>query len=305
VSTACGRPGRTLIGLCTGVVTGVVVTACAQPTQSDTGPVVPAGNAVSGHVHGLGIDPGDGLVYVATHRGLIRLEPDGAESVGESRHDLMGFVVTGPAQYLASGHPGELHEGPAGSASSLGLIRSTDGGRSWTEVSLGGAADLHAITVAGSVVYGWDSLTATVQASHDGGRTWVPRSRGGVTDLAVDPADPQHLWATTPEGPAESRDGGRTFTLMTPVPAMSAPLAFVETVPDLHGDREPDLVGVDTGGRVWGRYGDGWRVSGELGAAPTALAAVGPDRYLAATTEAVVSSEDAGRTWTTLAPVTP
>ena len=61
----------------------------------------------------------------------------------------------------------------------------------------------------------------------------------------------------------------------------------------------------DTSGRVWGRYGDGWRNSGELGAAPTALAVVGPDRYLAATTEAVVSSEDAGRTWTTLAPVTP
>ncbi|MCF7552660.1 F510_1955 family glycosylhydrolase [Pseudonocardia sp. WMMC193] len=283
-----------------------VVAACGRPAQPGPGPVVASpGNAVSGHLHGLGIDPGDGLVYVATHRGLVRLEPDGAEAVGDSRHDLMGFAITGPGQFLASGHPGEPHEDPAGPASSLGLVRSIDGGRSWTEVSLAGAADLHAITVAGSVVYGWDSLTATVQASHDGGRTWEPRSRGSLADLAVDPTDPRHLWATTPEGPAESRDGGHTFTLMAPIPVMSGPLVFVETVPDLHGDREPDLVGVDTSGRVWGRYGDGWRVSGELGAAPTALAVVGPDRYLAATTEAVVSSEDAGRTWTTLAPVTP
>ncbi|WP_181779209.1 F510_1955 family glycosylhydrolase [Pseudonocardia pini] len=288
------------------VVAVGVVAACARPAESGPGPVsAPPGNAVSGHVHGLGIDPGDGLAYVATHRGLVRLEPDGAAPVGDTRNDLMGFAVTGPGQYLASGHPGDLQEKSAGPASSLGLVRSTDGGRSWTEVSLAGAADLHAITVVGSIVYGWDSLTATVQASHDGGRTWEPRSRGSLADLAVDPTDPSHLWATTPEGIAESRDGGHTFTLVPPIPAMSDPLVFVETVPDLHGDREPDLVGVDTRGRVWGRYGDGWRVSGELGAAPTALAAVGPDRYLAATTEAVVSSEDAGRTWTTLAPVTP
>ncbi|WP_374204808.1 F510_1955 family glycosylhydrolase [Pseudonocardia sp. WMMC193] len=268
---------------------------------------MPAGDAVTGHVHGLGINPDDGLVYVATHHGLLRLEIDGPARVGETGHDLMGFAVVGPAEFLASGHPGPHDDaaGPPASGSSLGLVRSTDGGRSWTEVSLRGAADLHAITVAGPVVYGWDSVTAMVRRSQDGGATWQPGARGSLADLAVDPADPHHLWATTTEGLAESRDGARTFALMPPIPAMDAPLVLVETVPDLHGDREPDLVGVDSTGQVWGRYRSGWQVTGELGATPTALAVVGPDRYLAATAEAVVSSEDAGRSWTTLAPVMP
>ena len=283
------------------------VAGCAQPDSPGVVPVAaaPTGRTVSGHVHGLGIDPGDGLVYVATHRGLVRLNnPDGVTQVGETGHDLMGFAVVGPAEFLASGHPGP-HDQTAGPGSSLGLVRSLDGGQSWVEVSLPGAADLHAIAVAGPVVYGWDSVTATVQRSQDGGTTLRPGARGSLADLAVDPTDPQHLWASTPDGLAESRDGARTFALLPPIPALSAPLVFLETVPDLHGDREPDLVGVDATGQVWGRYRDGWQVTGELGAAPTALAAVGPDRYLAATTEAVVSSEDAGRTWTTLAPVTP
>ncbi|MFR9802699.1 WD40/YVTN/BNR-like repeat-containing protein [Pseudonocardia sp. RS010] len=253
----------------------------------------------------MAVNPGDGLVYVATHGGLFRIEASGAVRVSSAHHDLMGFAVTGPGEFLASGHPDP--ENPvtpaASSTGSMGLVRSHDSGGSWSAVSLDGAADLHAIAAAGPVVYGWDSATARVLRSEDAGATWQPGAQGDLTDLAVDTKNPRRVWAATPQGLAESLDGGQSFQLTTSDAATEPPLVFLDAVPALHGDQEPDLVGVDAIGGVWGRFRDGWRATGKLGSPPTAWSATGPDRYLAATTTAVVSSEDAGRTWTPLAPV--
>lgn len=116
-------------------------------------------------------------------------------------------------------------------------------------------------------------------------------------------ADPRRVWAATPQGLAESLDGGRSFQLTTSDASTGPPLVFLDAVPAPHGDREPDLVGVDATGGMWGRFRDGWRATGELGSPPTTWSATGSDRYLSATTTAVVSSEDAGRTWVPLAPV--
>ena len=277
--------------------------ACSGPAASGS---EPDSADLAGHVHGVAVNPGDGLVYVATHGGLFRLESSGPVRVSPARHDLMGFAVTGPGEFLASGHPDP--ENPvtpaASSTGSMGLVRSRDSGGSWSAVSLDGAADLHAIAAAGTVVYGWDSATATVMRSEDAGATWQPGAQGVVTDLAMDPTDSRRVWAATPQGLAESRDGGETFQMAASEASTGRPLVFLDTVPALHGDREPDIVGVDATGGVWSRYRDGWRATGELGASPTAWSVSGPDRYLAATPTAVISSEDAGRTWTSLMPVT-
>jgi hypothetical protein len=55
------------------------------------------------HVHGLGVNPADDLLYVATHFGLWRVDDDGAERVGNHYLDLMGFTVVGPDHFVASG----------------------------------------------------------------------------------------------------------------------------------------------------------------------------------------------------------
>jgi hypothetical protein len=78
------------------------------------------------HVHGLGVDPADGRVYVATHDGLYTVgkgkEP---KLVGDREDDFMGFTVTGKGTFIASGHgaPG------SGRPANLGLLESKDAGR--------------------------------------------------------------------------------------------------------------------------------------------------------------------------------
>jgi hypothetical protein len=99
------------------------------------------------HVHGLGINPADGALFIATHTGLFRMEAgsDSAERVGELLQDTMGFAVVGPDRFLGSGHPDLRSDLPP----LLGLIRSGDGGLTWDSVSLLGEADFHALRVDG------------------------------------------------------------------------------------------------------------------------------------------------------------
>ena len=65
----------------------------------------------------------------------------------------MGFTVTGPDRFLGSGHP----DGREGLPPFLGLIRSTDAGRTWERVSLLGKRDFHVLEAAGERIYGFGS----------------------------------------------------------------------------------------------------------------------------------------------------
>lgn len=167
------------------------------------------------HVHGLGVNPADGALYVATHTGLFRLDGDDAERVADRYQDTMGFTVVGPDRFLASGHPGVSDEDlrAEGKRPLLGLIESTDAGRSWSVRSLLGDADLHTIVVGDDVIVAYDSTGRRVLASSDDGRTWDTRSQKSLLGLAVDPDEPQRLAAITLDGVLEtSNDGGRTWT---------------------------------------------------------------------------------------------
>jgi hypothetical protein len=57
------------------------------------------------HVHGLGVNPADDLLYVATHFGLWRVDDDGAERVGNHYLDLASRwwarITSWPAVWLA------------------------------------------------------------------------------------------------------------------------------------------------------------------------------------------------------------
>jgi hypothetical protein len=59
------------------------------------------------HVHGLGVNPADGKLYVASHHGVFRVDGQGdAEQIARRTQDFMGFTIVGPNHFLASGHPG-------------------------------------------------------------------------------------------------------------------------------------------------------------------------------------------------------
>lgn len=239
------------------------------------------------HVHGLGVDPADGSLYAGTHHGLFRLRKQGGTTLVAGRvQDLMGFTVAGPRHFLASGHPGPGQDGPP----ALGLIQSTDGGRTWDSLSLSGEADFHALAYRHDRVYGLDARSGTFMVSADKA-DWETRSTLPMADFAVSPTDPDVVLATTERGLLHSDDGGRSFG---PVPG--APVLLL-----VDWDADGRLVGVGPDGSVHVSSGPGrlWATRGRVDGAPEALATQGSAIYLAVA-GAVTVSTDGGRTFTAL-----
>ncbi|HYF28325.1 MAG TPA: hypothetical protein VD931_21460 [Baekduia sp.] len=244
------------------------------------------GDDGAAHIHGLGVNPADRALYVATHTGLFRAAAGEARPrrVGDRRQDTMGFTVAGPDLFLGSGHPDVRDELP----SHLGLIRSEDRGRTWSPVSLLGDADFHVLRSRGRTLYGFDVTHGRLLASGDAGATWQQRrAPAPLVDLAIDPQDPRHLVASGPDGLFESPDGGRAWRARRGAPA--GLLAWTDA-----------LVLIDGDGRVH-RSTDAGRTfteAGAIGGRPAALAAHGRELYAATHDNVIEVSRDGGRTWT-------
>jgi hypothetical protein len=166
------------------------------------------------HVHGLGINPADGALFIATHTGIFRVEAGERtpERVGDRYQDTMGFTIVGPNRFLGSGHPDPNEAREKNLPALLGLIESSDAGESWQPVSLLGEADFHVLRFTGERVYGYDASNDRLLVSHDRGRSWKElETPGPMIDLVVDPSDSRLMIATTEQGLFESRDGGESW----------------------------------------------------------------------------------------------
>jgi hypothetical protein len=265
-----------------------VVAACggAEQASSPPPPAAAEDDPGFGHVHGLGVNPADGMLYAATHYGVWRIPPDGGDPIriAGRYQDTMGFTVAGPDRFLASGHPDPREDLP----SHLGLLESTDRAETWTPLSLLGEADFHALDVENDRVYGYDATSSTFLTSDDG-RSWERGARVQLADFSVSPEAAEVVLATTPEGLARSEDGGSTFA---PVPG-PAELLLVDW-------NDSGLYGVDASGGVW-RSDDGgasWQGRGEVGSpGPAALHVAGNDRVYVAADDGIRLSTDGGRTF--------
>ena len=279
-------------GACAAVV--VLLAGCAGE-QDDTGTAFD--DPGMGHVHGLGVDPASGDVLAATHTGLFRLQ-EGAEPerVADRWQDTMAFTVDGD-RLLGSGHPDGREDLPV----HLGLVESTDAGETWQPVSLLGEADLHALTVDGTDVHGWDSVTGTVLRSADGGRSWTSGARlDGVADLAVLPGA-GGLLATTAAGLLVSTDGGQGFDRYDPEPP-----TMLTQLASRPGTPQPVVgVGVEGEGDVWSLTDGSWERVGTVGRAVTAFTVTPDGSMLASTDSAILVSTDQGQTWQQRAPLGP
>lgn len=248
------------------------------------------------HIHGIEVSRDDpSRLYLATHAGLYLASPDGtAEKISATSDDLMGFVAdpTSGDVFFASGHP------PSGG--NLGVIRSEDGGRTWSQLAkgAGGPVDFHAMDVSKAdtkVMYG---LYRDLQVSRDGGRTWTSQGTPPpqTFDIAASAIDPDTLYAATRGGLMVSRDAGRTWQAAHFV---TRPATMVYTAADgtvyafivgtgLVRTREPALA---------------WAVVGnDFGTRFLLHLAAGPDRprrlFAVADSGGVVMSGDGGETWT-------
>ncbi|MEU6375223.1 F510_1955 family glycosylhydrolase [Streptomyces sp. NPDC046909] len=279
-------PGRLLTAA--GIaLASLALTAC-ESASSDTGEAAAATPEVLSHVHGLGVDPADGRVYVATHSGLYTVtKGEKPKLVGDRRDDFMGFTVTGEKTFVASGHgaPG------GGQPGDLGLIETHDAGSTWTPRSLSGDADFHSLESVKGTVYGYEGGRIRVSDDLKG---WDDRATLEALDLAVSPGG-DTLLATTAEGVVTSTDGGRTFG-----EGSGQVQAF------LSWPAERSLFGIGTSGTLSGSADGGktWkRLTSLPGGQPQALTAVNADHVLAATATGVYESRDGGRSFAQLAPL--
>lgn len=251
---------------------------------ADPGPV---------HVHGLGVDPADGALFIATHTGLFRVDEGErkAERVGDRYQDTMGFTIVGPNRFLGSGHPDINEAREKNLPPLLGLIESTDSGESWEPISLLGEADFHVLRFAGRRVYGYDATNDRLLVSADRGRSWSGLEKPGpIVDLAVDPSNARRIVATSTggleEGLFESRDGGESWNRVSEAVGL---LAWPERLYLVAGGGQVFTSG-DGGGRLEHR--------GQIGGQPAAVVAEGADElYVALHDGTIKRSTDGGANW--------
>ena len=233
------------------------------------------------HVHGLGLD--DGELVAGTHYGAFRVAADGSVVQAGPTQDFMGFTVVGSDHYLASGHPGAGQDAPG----NLGLIESTDGGKTWDSVSLIGKADFHSLEARHGRVYGHSGGVLMVSENK---KDWDERANIGLADLAVSPDDPDTILATTEQGLTASADGGNRFEAVEGAPAL-----LLITWTD-----EGRIVGVDPQGAVHvsDDRGKSWETRGSAGGQPAALTAQGEKVFVATSDGRIVESTNGGQSFT-------
>jgi len=298
VSTRVGLHGGAIVSA---LLLVTLLAGCA--TVSTVTPTVPPAPASSfGHVHGVGIDEGWGAVYVATHKGLFSVSssfdsPQDSASLGSPiaglRQDNMGFAIDGERMY-ASGHP----DPTVSSDADLGLLTSTDKGKTWSAVSLKGTTDFHDLEISHSnpgatTIYGFDSAEAVIRVSRDGGSTWISGAALEMRDMAADPALAGTIYATTSSGLKVSHDFAASFEIHPDAPELYLIASAGSTI-------QPQLVGIDVAGVVWKKSADTpWQATGAVTGRADALAfSVGATPMLVvADQRGIVASADFGSTW--------
>ena len=281
------------------VFSTIAILGVGLSLQSHAGEDVPVADlSKKTHIHGIAVDSRDtSRVYLATHHGFFVVDRGGtATRLSQSRDDFMGFTPDpgNPSVFYASGHP-------AGGGN-LGVIMSSDGGRTWRQIAEGvdGPVDFHQMDVSKAeptTIYG---VYGNLQVSKDGGRTWglAGPAPDGLIGLAASAKDAGTLYAATRNGLLISRNGGKSWQAAY---ILRRPVSMVETAAD--GDVYAFVVG--TGLIRTTEPSLNWRVvSNSFSNAYVLHLAVDPtdkdNLYVVTHQGEVLASEDGGQTWAAL-----
>jgi hypothetical protein len=246
-----------------------------------------------GHVHGLGTNPADDSLMVATHFGLWKIDDAGtAKRVGDAAHDFMGFAVIGNDHFIASGHPNGARSLPP----LMGLIESKDGGKTWKSRSLMGDADFHSLRIADDGTYGWNSSNTKIMSSKDHEKWSTSDTETMLLDFVVDPNDGQRMVGTIAESRTDlethtSNDGGNTWQELDGAPSLIR-LAWSDS---------DNVWGFAPDGTIWRANSETWqwRKRGTAPGGPEAVEVSG-DVITVAAAGAISRSRDAGKSWSEL-----
>jgi photosystem II stability/assembly factor-like uncharacterized protein len=140
-----------------------------------------------------------------------------------------GVSVTQDAAYATARRVSEPAPPQAG-----GLLKSTDGGRTWRPIAESGEADFPQMAAGfrSNAVYLVSAAPAPqmplpgLYHTRDDGKTWqravALAQPASITSIAVHPADPRTVAIGAPDGLHVSRDSGATFTLVAAGRAVTA-----------------------------------------------------------------------------------
>ena len=177
-----------------------------------------------------------------------------------------------------------------------GVLRSSDGGRTWQPTGASEDAMAAAPANDGSIVIAGHHVFLS---STDDGATWQPIQTDlpalDIHGFARDPVDGNRMWAYLESaGVFESTDGGAHFVQVRP--------DGVGLLTAARGDGETRLLAIDQTRAIIGSV-DGGRTWTTIGLPPVAsigaLAASGDGRtILAGTAQGLYRSDDGGSTWT-------
>lgn len=178
----------------------------------------------------------------------------------------------------------------------VGLYESADGGRRWEFARLEGQDAMNLARATGETV--WAAGHDVLAKSADGGESWSDVRPEGLPSLdvhgfAIDPRDPQHLYAAVAgQGLYRSSDGGTSFALLSGKVGGEV-MALVAT-PDgriLAGDMRQGLLVSEDEGKTWRQT----LAAGVMGLA------MNPDdpRRILAGGPGILLSTDGGMSWRT------
>ncbi|MGQ0546723.1 MAG: F510_1955 family glycosylhydrolase [Betaproteobacteria bacterium] len=172
------------------------------------------------HAHGLGYSADGSNILIPNHHGIAVYSAGRWSTLPGPANDYMGFVVTRDFIFT-SGHAA----GSRGAANPLGLMRSTDGGRSWTRLGLEGQAEFHFVAAGyfSNSLYVYNAepnplmpRPGIYRMTGDrlvGWRGAAGRGlRGELGMLTAHPTLSGTVAAAATEGLYLSRDGGNEFT---------------------------------------------------------------------------------------------
>lgn len=184
-------------------------------------------------IHGLAVDPSDASVlYVATNQGLVRLHNDQPwQALTQEPFNMKGFAM----------HPGDAHlmyaSGQRPDGQATGVLKSTDGGVTWSVLALQGRVDFHAFALSQAHperLWGYDR--GALWRSNDSGVTWqdfAPAGLPGPEALASDAGSPDRLFAGAAGGIYRSDDAGDTWRPIHSDPSTITALASAQKAPDV------------------------------------------------------------------------
>lgn len=170
------------------------------------------------HVHGLSYSADGVRLMIPSHDGLAIFEGGRWSKAAGPAHDYMGYSATRDALY-SSGHPAP----GSGQTNPFGLIKSRDGGKTWSKLGLEGESDFHTLATSWgtNAVYVVNHAAnsrmsqAGIYFTTNDGLKWTRAAAqglgGDLKSLAAHPTDAAVVAAGTADGLYLSRNAAASF----------------------------------------------------------------------------------------------